>query len=125
MAGFMNENLRLRHFNYCVGLRAFLALDDLELHLIAFLKALISFRLHSAVVDENIRSTFLADKSEALGVVKPLDCSFNTRHFHTFHNVLFWETVTAGDPSFQKPPLGTAQAGLLDAREVDGEQRTR
>ena len=73
VAGSVEELASLGDLDYGICLRAFLTLYDLELHLIAFLKALVAFRLYSAVVDENVRSTFLTDESKTLSVVKPFD----------------------------------------------------
>lgn len=63
-----------------VGLGAFLTLDDFELHVVTFLKTLISFRNDGAVVYENIRPFVAADESKSLRVVKPLDFAFHLRH---------------------------------------------
>lgn len=68
------------HFDNFTGLWTLLALDDFKLHLITFLQALVALGSDGAVVNEDIRSIVAADESEALGIVKPLDCSFNTRH---------------------------------------------
>jgi hypothetical protein len=77
-------SISLGQLGHVVGLRTFLALHDLKLHLIAFLKALVAFRLYSAVVDKHVWSTFLTDESKTLSVVKPLYSAFNSRHLHTF-----------------------------------------
>ena len=45
----------LLSFYYVRGLRAFLALSDLELYLIAFLKALVALGSDGAVVHKDIR----------------------------------------------------------------------
>ena len=79
----------LGHFDYAIGLRAFLALHDFELNLIAFLETLVSLRLYGAVVDEHIRTILLPDESEAFCVIEPLDCAFNARHLHTFPDFLY------------------------------------
>jgi hypothetical protein len=61
-------------------LRAFLALDDLKLHVITLLQALVAFRLDGAVVDEHVRAVFPADEAEALRIVKPFHFTFDSRH---------------------------------------------
>ena len=66
---------------YVLCLRAFLPLHDLKLDIVTFLKALITFRLDGAVVNENIRAVIPADEAEALCIVKPFDFAFDSRHF--------------------------------------------
>src|SRR5215469_11841929 len=116
-------SISLGHLGHVVGLRAFLALHDLELHLITFLKTLITFRLYGAVVDEYIWSTFLTDKSKTLSVVEPLDSAFNSRHLHIFLFPSGTEQLRP-DPNFQST-LGDcarrltshARSGLRERRE--------
>jgi hypothetical protein len=62
------------------SLWAFLTLGDLELHLIPFLQAFITFGSNRAVVHENIGSIFAPDKSIAFGIVEPLNCTFQPFH---------------------------------------------
>jgi hypothetical protein len=93
-----------------------LTLYDFELNLIAFLKALVTFRLYGAVVNENIRAVILADESETFGVVKPLDCAFNASRFHAIY-VSFWDRTCEADPSFQNFPWGLRKESFLDALE--------
>jgi len=62
------------------GLWSFLPLDDLELHLIALLKALIAFATDRAVVNKDIRTIITADESKSLGIIEPLDGTPETRH---------------------------------------------
>src|SRR5688572_4015862 len=62
------------------GLRTLLALDDLELHLIAFLKRLEAARLDRAVVDEHIGTSLTGDEAESLRVVEPLDRAGDACH---------------------------------------------
>jgi hypothetical protein len=62
------------------GLGTLLSLNDFELNVIAFLQALVAFRLDGAVVDEHIRAIFPANKAEALRVVKPFHFAFDSRH---------------------------------------------
>jgi len=64
----------------CVGLRTFLAVNDVEFHLIALFQRLVSVHLDSGVMYEDIRSVFPTDKAEAFGVVEPLDCAFVLSH---------------------------------------------
>ena len=65
---------------YVLGLGPFLTLDDLKLHVIPFLQALVALRLDGAVVDEYIRAVVPADEPETLCVVKPLYFPFDSRH---------------------------------------------
>ena len=71
---------RLRDFGDVRSLWSFLAFSDLELDLIAFLKALISFRADRAVVHEHIWAICATDEPIAFGVIEPLDGSFQTFH---------------------------------------------
>ena len=81
--GFTSCRLCLGRFRlvYVLSLRPFLALHNLKLDVIAFLKALVAFRLDGAIVDKNIRTVFPANKAEALRIVKPFHFTFNSRHF--------------------------------------------
>jgi hypothetical protein len=65
---------------YVAGLRTLLALDDLELDVVAFLQALVTLRRDSAVVDEDIWTVIAADEPEPLGVIEPFHFAFNARH---------------------------------------------
>src|SRR5580698_6508478 len=60
---------QLRDF---VGLRSFLPLDDFELYRVALLQGFEAFTLNGRVMDEDIGSAVLADKSIPLAVVEPL-----------------------------------------------------
>ena len=72
--------MRCLFFYNVFCLRPFLALHDFKLNVIAFLQALVTFRLDGAIVNENVRTIFPADKTEALGVVEPLYFTFDSRH---------------------------------------------
>ena len=63
-----------------VGLRTFLTLDDVELHIIALFQSFVSIQLNRRVVDKYIWPVFASDESVALGVVKPLDIPFVLSH---------------------------------------------
>lgn len=63
-----------------IGLRPLLALDDIELDLVAFFQTLIAVKLNCAVMDENIRSIIAANKSITFCVVEPLHFSFVCSH---------------------------------------------
>jgi hypothetical protein len=63
-----------------IRLRAFLALDDIELNLIAFFERFVPVQLNSRVVNEYIWPVFASDESVALGVVKPLHFPFVLSH---------------------------------------------
>jgi len=66
--------------NYGIRLRALLALDDIELDLIAFFERLVSVQLNRRVVNEYIWSVFASDESVALSIVKPLHLTFVLSH---------------------------------------------
>jgi hypothetical protein len=79
----------LRRLGDVGGLRALLSLGDLELDLIAFLKALVAFRSDRAVVHEDVRAAIVASyEAVALGVVKPLHRTFQTFHVRPLGHVL-------------------------------------
>jgi hypothetical protein len=65
---------------YRVRLWAFLALDDVELNIIALFQRFVAIQLNRGVVNEHIRPVIAADESVALGVVKPLDLPFVLSH---------------------------------------------
>ena len=55
-----------------IGLRSLSALYDVELDLVTFFKALVTFTLDGAVVHEYVGTAFTAEESIALCVVEPL-----------------------------------------------------
>jgi hypothetical protein len=64
------------------SLGAFGTLGNLEFDLVAFLQTLIAFGGNGAVVNEDVWLPILpSDKPIALGVVKPLDGTFQTFHW--------------------------------------------
>jgi hypothetical protein len=65
---------------HLVGLGPFVPLDDVELDLVAFLQTFIAVDLNGRVVDENVWTIVSSDKSEAFGVIEPLDLAFVLRH---------------------------------------------
>ena len=65
---------------YSVRLGTFLALDDVELDIIALFQCLVAVQLNCRVVDEHIGAVIATDESVALGVVKPLDFAFVLSH---------------------------------------------
>jgi hypothetical protein len=67
-------------FGDVAGLRALLALDDLEFDVVAFLQAFVAFRTDGTVVNENIGTVITSDETEPLGIIEPLDLTFNARH---------------------------------------------
>ncbi len=66
--------------SHVCGLWPLGALGDFKLDLIAFLQTLVTLGGDGAVVNKNIRPIFPADKSVALGVIEPLDGTFQTFH---------------------------------------------
>ena len=65
---------------YILSLGALLPLDYFKLHVIALLKAFVTFRLDGAVMDKDIGAVITANKTEAFGVVEPFHFTFNSRH---------------------------------------------
>jgi len=63
-----------------IRLGAFLALDDIELNVIALFQRFISVQLNRRVMDEYIRSVFTSNEAVPLGVVEPLDLPFVLSH---------------------------------------------
>ena len=57
------------------GLRAFRTIDDVKLHLIAFVQALETFGLDSGVMHEHIRTAILFNEPEPFLVIEPLHFS--------------------------------------------------
>ena len=66
--------------DYGVRLRALLALHNIELDFVAFLKRLVPVQLNCGIVNEYIRPVFASDESVALGVVEPLHLSLVLSH---------------------------------------------
>jgi len=62
------------------GLRAFLSLSDFEFHSVTFLQALVAFGSNCAVMHKDIRSILTADESVTLGIIEPLDRTFQSFH---------------------------------------------
>ena len=63
-----------------IGLRTLLALDDVELYVIALFQSFVPIQLDCRVVDEYVWPVFTPDESVAFGVVEPLDLSFVLSH---------------------------------------------
>lgn len=63
---------------YILSLGPLLPLSNFELHVIAFLKALVAFTLDGAVVDEHIGPVISANKAEALCIIKPFHFTFDS-----------------------------------------------
>src|SRR6266852_7303141 len=59
-------------------LRALGAVDDLELHCLAFLERSESVALNGRVVHEDVTASVALDEPVALGVVEPLDLACDT-----------------------------------------------
>jgi len=66
--------------DYGVRLGALLALNDVELNLIALFQSLVPVELDGGIVNEYIRPVIASNESVALGVVKPLDLPFELSH---------------------------------------------
>jgi len=63
-----------------IRLWALLALDDVELYVIALFQGLVAIQLNCGIVNEDIWPVVAADESVPLGVVKPLDLPFVLSH---------------------------------------------
>ena len=74
------SDLKSGNLGHIGRLRPFLSLDDLKLHLVALLQALVAFGGDGAVVNEYIRSIVSAEEAVSFGVVEPLDGAFETFH---------------------------------------------
>jgi hypothetical protein len=61
---------------HLVGLRAFRALDDIELHLIPLFKAFVSFALNRTVMNKYVCPAIAAEEAVALRIVEPLYGAF-------------------------------------------------
>jgi hypothetical protein len=84
-------NKCLRRLGHVRRLRAFLAFGNLELHLVAFLQALVSLGGDCAVVNKNIGSIRTPDEPIPFGVIEPLYGPFQTFHVSPrFLHVLKW-----------------------------------
>ena len=62
------------------GLRSFLTLGDLKLHLVAFLQAFVPLRTDRAVMYKNIRAIRAANEPVTFRVIEPLHGSFQAFH---------------------------------------------
>ena len=76
---------RSRGLAHIGSLRPFLALDDLEFNLVAFLQTFVTITGNGAIVDEYIRSAFTPQEAVPFRVVKPLNGAFYT--FHLFFSL--------------------------------------
>src|SRR5271169_2548020 len=71
---------RLRSLAHVRRLRTLLTLGDFELHLVAFLQALVSFGGDCAVVNKYVWPIRATDEPVPLGVIEPLNGSFQAFH---------------------------------------------
>jgi len=63
-----------------ICLRSLLALNDVEFDIIALFEGFITVQLDRRVMDENIWPVFTSDESVALGIVEPLNLTFELSH---------------------------------------------
>ena len=63
-----------------IGLRSFLALDDIELDIIPFFQAFVTVKLNRAVVNEYIRAIITPNEAIAFCIVEPLHFAFVRCH---------------------------------------------
>jgi hypothetical protein len=66
--------------NYGIRLRSLLALNNIELDLIALFERFVPVQLNCGVMNEYIWPVFTSDESVALGVVKPLHLTLVLSH---------------------------------------------
>jgi hypothetical protein len=78
--GFLYDLSDLIEASDGISLGSFLALNDVELDVVAFFEALISVKLNCRVVDEDIGAVFAPDESVAFCVIKPFDLAFISSH---------------------------------------------
>jgi len=67
--------------SYLIGLRAFGALDDVELDLIPLFEALVALALDGTVVNEDVGATISTKEAVAFCVVKPFNCALVLCHW--------------------------------------------
>src|SRR5208283_1621316 len=79
-SGLYISDLRSGDLGHIGRLWPLLSLDDLKLHLVSLLQALVAFGGDGAVVNEYIRSIVSAEEAVSFGVVEPLDGAFETFH---------------------------------------------
>jgi len=89
--------------DHCVRLRTFLALNDVELDLIALFQSLVSVQLDGGIVNEYVRPVIASYESVALGVVKPLDLPFVLSHRLLLSCIV--REVAASVLTGERPPL--------------------
>src|ERR1041385_5036937 len=65
-------------FGNVAGLRALGAVNDLELHRLAFLERAEAVALNGRVVHEDVAASVTLDETVTLGVVEPLDLACDT-----------------------------------------------
>ena len=68
------------HANHRICLWPFLALNDVEFHFVAFFQGFIAVELNRRVMHENIWPVITSDESVALGIVEPLNLTFELSH---------------------------------------------
>jgi len=66
--------------NHCIGLRTFLALNDVEFDVVALFQCFVAIQLYCRVVNENIRPVIASDESVALGIIEPLHFALVLSH---------------------------------------------
>jgi hypothetical protein len=83
--------------NYVFRLRAFLALGDGEVDLLAFSQSLKTAALNSAVVNKNVCTAFTSNKAKAFSFVEELNGTGNCRHINLILNSIFLSAVGSSD----------------------------
>jgi hypothetical protein len=83
--------------NYVFRLRAFLALGDGEVDLLAFSQSLETAALNSAVVNKNVCTAFTSNKAKAFSFVEELNGTGNCRHINLILNSIFLSAVGSSD----------------------------
>ena len=79
-----------------VGLRTFLALNDLEGYLVALFEEFIAFFLDGAEMHEDVSAAVVAQKAIAFDIVEPLHCPFVLSHeIYPYAEMEFYTAICA------------------------------
>lgn len=106
------------HLDDFVGLRSFLALDDLKLDGIAFLQGLEAFTLNGRVVNEDVSSALLADEAVTLGIIEPLHFTLQCCHLRS-SLMCFGVAGSSVGPKKKKPRIAGDPRHSLHVRVPD------
>jgi len=91
-----------------------------ELNRVPFLQALVSFACDGAVVDKNICSVITSDESITLGIVEPLNGTFQTFHVRPLrHDLKRCEVMRSDLLSFSSYGLVLSRETSLEGNYFD------